>query len=316
MKRPESTRSRQPVARDSPRRWFGKTRAELLALARRIVLVIIGTTIAALGYTLFQVPFNIVAGGINGTVLLITRYIDFPIGILYFLLNLPILLIGFFALERWRFLTITLLSVLVYSVAADLTIVYLPQIMAEYPITDDVLLSAIYAGIVTGIGNGLVLRGGGTLGGTNAIGRIIQLRTGFPLSQSYLFADGAIILLAGLVFGWESALIAMLTLFLGGIASDFVMEGPSVVRTVTIITAEPEIVGRALSNKFKHGVSYWEVTGAHSGTSRGMIAITVHRFQMDDVRKVVVMLDPEAFLVIGQAHQALGGAFTPLRSDR
>lgn len=309
-------RIRSGAAPADKRKLFGKTRAELLAGTRRITLVVLGTMISALGYTLFQVPFNIVAGGVNGAALLVNYYTAWPIGIMYFVLNLPLLMVGFFALGHWRFLTITLLSVVVYALVADLALIYMPRIMAEYPITDDALLSAIYAGIVTGIGNGMVLRAGGTMGGTSVMGRIIQMRTGFPLSQSYLFTDGAIILLAGLVFGWESALIATLTLFLGGIASDFVLEGPSVVRTVTIVTSEPEIVSRGLSNHFRHGVSYWEIIGSHSGTRRGMISITVHRFQMDEVRRVVALLDPDAFLVIGQAHQALGGVFTPLKADR
>ncbi len=113
------------------------------------------------------------------------------------------------------------------------------------------------------------------MGGTGIIGRVIQMHTGMPLSQVYLWTDGTIVLVAGLVFGWETALYAMLTLFLGGLATDYVLEGPSAVRTATIITENEhrEEMAAALIDGLGRGVSHWEITGGYTGQPRTMLLL-------------------------------------------
>jgi uncharacterized membrane-anchored protein YitT (DUF2179 family) len=283
---------------------------------QRLIMVLIGTLFVALGYSLFQVPFNLAAGGVGGLSIIINALTGLPAGVTYLLLNIPLLIIGFVSLGRWRFLGYTIVSVFVFSFAVDFFSFYLPGVLEEFPITDDMLLSAVYAGIISGIGNGFVYRAGGTMGGTNVIGRLIQRRTGIPLSQSYLYADGLIILLAGLVFGWEIALHAFLTLFIMGMASDFVLEGPSMVRNVTIITNYPEELTQALMVGLRQGASHWYITGSYTGKPRAMVMCTVYRSQVNDLKHIVANMDPDAFLVIGQSHQALGGGFLSLRKER
>ncbi len=280
---------------------------------RRLFYVSVGAVIAALGYSLFQVPFQIAAGGLTGIGIIINHFTGWPVGALFLIMNIPLLIVGFPHLGRWRFLSYTLVAVAVFSASADLFTYWLPQHMAEYPITHDMLLAAIYAGIVFGIGNGLIYRMGGTIGGTNITGRLIQIRTGLPLSQSYLYSDGLIIFVSGLIFGWESALHAMLTLFIIGMASDFVIEGPSFVRTATIITNHPREVTHALMYGLHRGASQWEITGAYSGQTRFLVFCTIYRSQMNELKQVLASVDENAFLVIGNAHQALGAGFLRLK---
>jgi uncharacterized membrane-anchored protein YitT (DUF2179 family) len=275
--------------------------------------IALGATIAALGYSLFQVPFNIAAGGLMGIGIIVNHFTGLPVGTLYFVLNLPLLIVGFLYLGRWRFLLSTLLAVVVFSITADLFTFYLPTILAEFPITDDMLLSAVYAGMVGGIGNGLVYRASGTLGGTAVVGRIIQRNTGFPLSQIFLYTDTTIIVAAGIVFGWELALHAMLTLFLGGLASDFTLEGPSAVRTATIITDQPLELTQALMTNMHRGVSQWPITGGYTGNTHFMLMCTIYRSQVGEVRQLVNSIDPHAFIVIGTAQQAMGASKASLR---
>jgi uncharacterized membrane-anchored protein YitT (DUF2179 family) len=176
-----------------------------------------------------------------------------------------------------------------------------------------VLLSAIYGGLVGGVGSGLNYRAGGTMGGTGIIGRIIQKRTGVPLSQVYLYTDGVIVLTAGAVFGWELALYALLTLFLAGMASDYTLEGPSSVRTATIITNNPEAVSQALIKGLGRGVSQWQITGSYTGETHAMLTCTIYRPQVNDLKRIVSQVDAQAFVTIGVAHQAFGTGFTPLK---
>ena len=206
------------------------------------------------------------------------------------------------------------MGVAAFAAGTDILLAVLPRLLADLPITQDVLLSALYAGIIGGIGVGVVYRAGSSMGGTGILGRILQLKTGAPLSQVYFYTDGVIILIAALVFGWETGLYALLTLFVSGLASDYTLEGPSSVRTATIVTDEPERVSQALIAELGRGVSRWEITGAYTGERHAMILCAVYRPQVADVKRVVAEADRDAFVVIGMAHQALGYGFEPLKN--
>lgn len=235
--------------------------AHLWEAGLNLFTLVVGSVLSALGYALFLVPFNIAAGGVSGISIIINHYTGWPVGILYFVMNLPLLVLGFFYLGRWQFIWKTLIAVVLFSVLSDLFIWYLPQLLSHYPVNEDTLLNAVYGGIMGGVGAGFIYRFGGTMGGTSIVGRIIQQKTGAPLSQIFLYTDGIVILLAGLIFGWEVSLYALLTLFLSGLASDYTLEGPSSVRTATIITDKPEAVAQALIAELGRGVSQWQITG-------------------------------------------------------
>jgi uncharacterized membrane-anchored protein YitT (DUF2179 family) len=285
----------------------------ILEEARRLLLLVVGAVVSALAFSLFQVPYNLAAGGVSGIAILINHFTGWPISLLYLLMNVPLFVLGFWQLGGWRFLFSTALVVLIFSFGTGWFNQYLPLYLANWPITDNVLLSAIYGGLVGGIGGGLVYWAGATLGGTAIVGRIIQVKTGLSLSQIYLFVDGAIVLAAGLIFGWETALYAWLTLLLSGIATDYVLEGPSRTRTATIITRNPAPIMDALIHQLGRGVSHWRVTGGYTGEERTVILCTVYRPQVNELKRVVARLDPDAFVTIGTVQEALGKGFSELR---
>lgn len=280
---------------------------------RRLILLIAGAVISGVGYAIFQVPYDIAAGGVSGIGIIVNHYTGFSVSLFYLIANIPLLIFGFFGLGRWRFLFTTLLAVAVFTVAIDAATLYLPPYLGAPPITEDVLLSAIYAGVLMGIGEGLVYAAGSTLGGTAILGRILQLRTGIPLSTTYIWVDGVIVITAGLVFGWELALYAMLTLLLSGLGADFMLEGPSRARNAIIITTRPEPIIAALMAKLERGVSHWEIVGGYTGEKRTLVFCTIYRPQVSDLRQIVSEIDPDAFVSIGVTQQVLGSGFNRLR---
>jgi uncharacterized membrane-anchored protein YitT (DUF2179 family) len=153
---------------------------------------------------------------------------------------------------------------------------------------------------------GIVFRYGGNFGGTVIPARILHNKTGYPLSQTFFYMDGAIILLAGFVFGWELAMLGMLSLFVGGMATDFVIEGVSQVRTITIVSDNPTMLKHAILSDLGRGISYWEVTGGYSDRKYTMLFCTITRAQVQDLKAIVADNDPDAFLVVGVAQQAVG----------
>ena len=279
----------------------------------RTILLFAGSFLIAFAYVMFQVPFNIVAGGLSGLALIINNFTGWPIGVMYWIMNIPMFILGFIYLGRWGFLVRTLVAVTIVSFLFEWLQIVLPGVLSPFPITENLLLATIYGGIIGGIGTGLIFRAGATDAGTSIIGRILQMKTGLPLSQTYFFADGIIILLAGLVFGWEIALYGLIMMFVWGVASDYTLEGASTTRVVTIITNYPQEVSDALLTQLERGVSYWKITGAYTGDEHYMLSSTVSRPQVSYVRQIVSDADPDAFVTISMGHNALGEGFRKLR---
>ena len=136
---------------------------------------------------------------------------------------------------------------------------------------------------------------------------MLQLKTGIPNSQVYILIDGGVILVAGLVFGWEMALYAFVTLFMWGLVADYVLEGPSVVRTAFIVTDAPEEVSRVLLDRMSVGVTGWAGKGMFSKKEHTTLFCTVNRPDVNILKSLVNAADPRAFVVIVQGQQAKGG---------
>lgn len=288
-------------------------RVTLLRGISRFLQLAAGVALTSFAYAVFQVPFNIAPGGVGGLGVVVSHYTGISVGLLYLLLNIPLLVLGFFNLGRWPFVLRTLLVVAVFSYLTDFFLAIIPRLVMQFPLTDDVLLSTIYGGIVGGIGAGLLYRSGATDGGTSILGRVIQLRTGMPLSQVFLWTDGLIVVTMGLVFGWEISLYALLALFLYGMASDYVLEGPRSIRTVSIITDRRDEMTRAIISELGRGVSMWPIQGGYTGETHWVVFCTVHRPQVNDIKRIVAGVDKDAFVTIAEGHQALGKGFSPLR---
>lgn len=273
--------------------------------------ITLGATMSAFAYVLFQMPYNLAAGGVSGLGLIVHHYYGFSPGLFFLLANLPLFIVGFYYLGRWHFLASSALAVFVFSLATEYFTDNMPVVLGQFPITEDKLLAAIFAGLIYGIGTGIIYRYGGTIGGTSIPARIIYNLTGFPLSQSYLFTDLSIVLLAGFAFDWETALFALLTLLITGMASDYVLEGTSQVRTITIVTSNPDPIRYALINEMQRGVTMWDVVGGYSGERRTLLYCTVLRSRVYDVKHILSLLDPEAFMVVGVSQQTMGGYNAP-----
>ncbi len=268
----------------------------------------VGAILLAVNVDLFLAPSNIAPGGVSGSALVINHFTNWPLGLTMLALNLPLALFGFKYLGRFQFLSKTLYVVVIYNVGADLLKPYLPHGLAN-----DLILNAVCGGVLGGIATGMVYRGGGTSAGSGVISRVLQIRTGIPLSQMYLVTDGAIILLEGLTFGWDKALYSLIMLFIWGLATDYVLEGPSVVRTVFIVTDNAQKVGQCLLTRLQVGVTAWNGTGMFTESERSVLFCTVNRPDVNALRSIVHEIDPEAFVVIGQGHQASGGVLHSLK---
>ena len=278
---------------------------------RDYVLIILGALVQAVGLRLFMVPAELASGGISGISQLINHYTNWPIGLMVFLGNIPLFLLGWRMLGGRRFAVRTLVAVVTYSFFTE-AVMWLPFFPAN-GLTHDLVLNSLYGAAVSGIGYGLVYRGQGTSGGSDILARILNRWRGVSMTQSYLLTDALVILAAGFVFGWEKALYAIITLYVSGLVVDSTLEGAGTVRTAMIVTNRMEAIANRVLHEMERGVTFLHGTGGYTMESRPVVYIVITRSEVQQLKNIVHETDPDAFMVIGQAHEALGEGFQPFK---
>jgi uncharacterized membrane-anchored protein YitT (DUF2179 family) len=277
---------------------------------RDFALIALGALVQALALRLFLVPAHLVTGGVSGLSQLINYYTGLPIGVMILLGNIPLFILGWRYLGGPRFALRTAFAVLVYAFLVDALVPFLPA----QGLTDDLVLNALYGGVISGIGFGLVYRGRGTSGGSDILARILSRWRGISISQSYLVTDSLIMFLAGITFSWENALYALVNLYVSGLSAEAVTQGSNVVRTALIITSRPQEVSQKILNGMERGVTIVPARGAYTGAERTVLYCVVSRAEIAQIKSLVSEADPLAFMVIGNAHEALGEGFQPLEA--
>lgn len=289
------------------------SREDAIANVQSFLLLTIAVVIGVVALVMFLIPSNISPTGVTGIGVLSNAVFGIPISLPLLLLNIPILYLGYRMLPGGvGMLLLTGYAVILYSLLVEV----LAPLVPEDSVSDNALLNAIFGGVLTGISSGLVYRSGGNFGGTSTLALIFQRKYGMPMSSTYLYLDSAVLVLAGLVFGWEAAMYAAIVLFISGQATDYALDGPSVIRTAVIVTERPREVSDALIYELQRGVSGWEVTGMYSGTIRTMLYVSISRSEMRELTHIVLDKDPKAFIVIGQGHVAYGAGFRHIRPKR
>jgi uncharacterized membrane-anchored protein YitT (DUF2179 family) len=285
--------------------------SNVLSIIQTYLQLLVGTLIGALSVILFLAPSDVAPSGVTGIAVLLNDVVpSLPIGIMILVMNVPILLLGHRMLPGgWRSTMRTVLIIVLYSLMIDLLAPYMPTT----GFSDDRLLNAIFGGITGGLSGGIVFRAGANFGGTSTLALILQRKTGTPLSTTFLYTDTLVIIAAGFVFGIEGALYALIVLVLGGLAMDYVLEGPSVIRTAVIITKKPHEIANAIMNQLGRGVTAIPAKGMYTGEDRWMLYITINRSQVNDLSSLVVDVDEDVFIVIGQGHTAYGEGFKQVR---
>ncbi len=279
----------------------------------RYALIALGILIAAVSLTVFLQPLDIAPAGLAGASTLLNELFGTPIGLMIFLLNIPIQALGYVMLPNGaRVILRSVVIILIFSIVLD----NLGLLLPETGISGDRMLNALFGGVTGGIGVGFVYRAGATLGGTSTLALILQRRFGFPMSTTFLCTDTLVIVAAGLVYGWEGALYAAVALFTAGLATDYVLEGPSVIRTAMIITDKPEEISQRVFANLQRGATSWTIKGEYTGTDRTMLYVTIARSQVRDLKDEVAHVDPNAFVVIGMGHAAYGAGFRRVRGAR
>ncbi len=276
---------------------------------RDYLYILAGALVQALAMRLFLIPAQLVSGGISGTAQIVNYYLHWPIGMMVLIGNIPLFILGWQHLGGPRFALRTALSIVAFAFLTDFLSLFIPP----QGIVKDLVLNCLYGGVLLGIGLGLVYRGKGTSGGSDVLGRILNHRLGMSISQAYLVTDTVVILAAGFVFGWENALYALVTTYVSGLAAEMALEGSDVIRTAMIVSNCPEQVTHDIMTLMERGVTILSGTGGYTGKDKPVLYCVISRAEVSQLKEIVKRADPNAFMVIGQAHEALGEGFRPLK---
>lgn len=275
------------------------------------LLILLGALAQAAATRMFLVPTNLVSGGISGIAQILNYQVGWPIGLMVFLGNIPLFVLGWRYLGGPKFAVRTMLTIISYSFFVDLIM----GLTGTDPFTQDILLNTLYGGILLGAGLGLVYLGRGTSGGTDVLCRILNQRLGMSISLAYMLTDSIAVVLAGFVFGWDKALYGFIMIYLSSVAADMVSQGMNVVRQAMILTDETEKVVQAITDELGRGSTIINATGGYTHKYRPMIYCAVTAAEVIRLKAIVHDADPDAFMVVGHANEALGEGFKPLKSS-
>ena len=265
---------------------------------------ILGSAVYAAGFAFFLQPNDMSPGGISGLALLLVEVLGFgSVGILSILMNLPLFILGGLKIGK-RFFLGSLMGMLLSSLLIDgFTAMHL---MAVEPV-----IAMIYGGVICGLGLGIVFVGGTSTGGSDILVRLLKMRyRNVPIGQISLAFDAVVVLLTGLVFrDMNKALYTGITVWLCGKMVDAVVYRFDYSKVALIISKEYETIVQEIARKLDRGATFLQGEGSYSRRQTKVILTAVKKQQITELKELVMALDPDAFVILQEAHQVLGDGF-------
>ncbi len=281
-----------------------------------LITTVLGSAIYGLSYSIFLSPNNLNAGGISGLAAVIVQLINpqgtipfVEIGTLTILINLPLFAIGGVKIGK-KFFFGSLLGLALSSIVMDYVVlpVHLPA---------DPLLAALYGAVIAGFGLGLVFMSGTSTGGSDIVVRLVKLKArSMNIGSIAMIFDVFVVILTGLVFGnVENALYTGITAFLCSKVIDIVVYGFDNSKVAMIVTKEYATIAKEIGNKLGRGATYLRSQGTYSGAEGNVVLVAVKRQQIAELKELVTNADPNAFVIMMEAHQVLGDGFARYTKD-
>lgn len=272
--------------------------------------IIVGCALFGAGFALFLEPNDLNAGGISGLAMMAVHLLKFgSVGTITMLMNLPLFIIGGIKVGR-KFFVGSLVGMAASSVLLD-AFTMLPD-----PGTEP-LLAALYGGLLCGLGLGIVFSTGASTGGSDIVVRLLKLKyENVPIGTINIIFDATVVILTGLVF-WDvsKALYSGVTIFVSGQVIDAVVYRFDYSKVALIISREHERIAREIGTTLDRGATYLNGEGSYSGNEMKVVLTVVKKQQVAELKRLVMEIDPGAFVVVQEAHQVLGEGFSRYSRD-
>lgn len=275
-------------------------------------LLIAAGTINAIGVTMFLAPVHLYDSGISGTSMLLWQVTPpaFTLSLFLVLLNVPLFLFGL-KKQGLCFTIYSIWAVFIYSGVSFLINEVLPvDVATASPFAgSDLLLCAIFGGLISGIGSGLTIRWGGAIDGIEVMAVIFAKRLGLTVGSFVMAYNVVLYITIGVIWGsWILPLYSIVTYFVGNKAVDFIVEGLDKAKAVMIVTRCQDEICRVLSEEFGRGITQISAKGYFSGADNCVVYFVVNRFQIPKVKKLVAEADASAFVTITEISDVMGSS--------
>ena len=274
-----------------------------------ILQLTVAGCINAIGVNMFLAPVKLYDSGISGTSMLLNYLTPdfFTLSLFLVILNIPLFAFGF-KKQGARFTLLSIYTVVVYSVGSYLINEVLPIDVTTSPLAgNDLILCAIFGGIVSGVGSGLTIRYGAAIDGVEVMAVIFAKKIGITVGTFVMSYNVILYIAAGILVGnWQLPLYSIITYMAGLKTIDFIVEGLDKAKAVMIITTRPEEVCAALSEGFGSGITVYDARGYYSGEDKKIVYFVVNRFQIAKAKKLVLDSDSTAFISITETSEVFG----------
>lgn len=279
-----------------------KENEKLLDTLFSYILLAIGVLIMAISLQYFLEPNTIAPGGVTGFAVVINKLLNIPIYVTNLAINIPLFLIGLKTLGK---------STAIKTVYSTLLLSFFLKILPPNVLTRDIFLSTIFGGVLMGLGLGLVFKFGGTTGGTDLAGSILNNK--FPNLSMVTFMtiiDLFVVIFAGIVDKKvETSLYSIVAMFVVMKVADSILEGIGYLKGFIIITDKPNEISKKLMFELERGVTSLKGKGMYTKEEKDVLLCVVDRAQFSKVKKIVKEIDPKAFIMVSEMYEVLGEGF-------
>lgn len=275
-----------------------------------ILKIAVGCALFGMGFNLFLIPNDLNAGGLSGLAMLLVHILGRgSVGTIAAIMNLPLFALAGLKIGK-KFFFGSLIGMALSAISLDL-FAWMPA-----PETEP-LIGALYGGMICGIGLGIVFTTGVSTGGSDIIVRLLKLRyRNVPIGSISICFDACVAILTGIVFRDITVLLySGVAIFVSGQVVDAVVYRFDYSKVAMIISREYDKVAQVIAEKLERGVTFLQGEGAYTGAQTKVVLTAVKRQQLADLKQLVVEIDPNAFIIVQEAHQVLGDGFSRYSKD-
>lgn len=278
---------------------MSKNKKEILM---NMIKITIGAFIFAASVEIFALPNNLGEGGVTGLTIMIKHLYDIPTAYTNMFFNSILLVIGYKFLDK-KTVYYTLYSIAIMSVFL--------QVLAPFPFkTDEVIIGTIAAGVLMGVGIGLIMRGNGTSAGSAILAKLANKYLGWNVSYAMLFFDMIVVVPSALIIGFENMMFTFVSLAVSTKLLDFILEGSNPKKSITIISEEHEAIASEISRRLGRGITVMDGVGYYKKNPKKLLYIVISRQQLLPIQKIINEIDPLAFVIINDVQSVIGEGFT------
>ncbi|MDN7246383.1 YitT family protein [Planococcus shenhongbingii] len=260
------------------------------------LVIFAGSVLLGFAFNMLLLPHEILSGGITGIAMIFSLMTPVNAGIWLFVLNIPILIIGWMKLGK-MFIFNSIYSVVVTSVS----MLYIPVMK----VTEDALLSSVFGGVLVGVGVGFIIRSYGSTGGFDVVGLLLTMKRDIPLGFLVFVLNSLVVFVSGFIFTWELAMYTMASIYITGLVVDRI-HTRHIKLGLMVVTNKGEAVKKQLLENLYRGITVTDGEGAYSGNKVKVLYSVISRYELAYVRPLIKAVDPDAFVSISETMEVMG----------